>query len=118
VLAITLAAAERIQVGEEQESGDCLRSPVSSVGALTYKFDGTHLLIGHEGALVPLKQQLRSAQGKELEDLRARLDASEALARHREAGARAAADTRAVLESELEKVRAALEHSRRAQMHS
>ena len=89
------------------------------------KFDGAHLFAGHEGALVPAKkQQPRSAQRKELEELQAQLDAS----RQREAeleDARAAAeaelddvhrisaDARAALESELEQKHAALEEERK-----
>ena len=47
-------------------------------GALAHKFDGVHLFAGHEGAPVPTKEQPRSAQLKESEDLQARLDTSEA----------------------------------------
>ena len=130
MLAASLAAAERTQAGDEDhDNGDVdgLLSPVSSVsgGTLAPKFDGAHLFAGHEGALVPAKkQQPRSAQRKELEELQARLDAS----RQREAeleDARAAAeaelddvhrisaDARAALESELEKEHAALEEERK-----
>jgi NADH dehydrogenase [ubiquinone] 1 alpha subcomplex assembly factor 7 len=102
----------------------CLAQYPVSPGALAHKFDGAHLFAGHEGALVPAKQQPRSAQRKELEDLQARLDAS----RQREAeledaraaaeaeledARRTAADARAVLESELEQEHAALEEERK-----
>ena len=53
-------------------------------GALAQIFDGIHLFAGHEGAPVPAKQQPRSEQRKELDDLRARLDTSEARTRQRE----------------------------------
>jgi hypothetical protein len=123
-----LEVAERTQAGEEHDHGDGTLSPVSSSsGALTHKFDGAHLFAGHEGAMFPAKQQPRGAQRKELEELQARLDASEALARQREAeledaraaaeaeleDARTADDARAALESELELEHAALEEERK-----
>ncbi|KAH8988708.1 hypothetical protein EDB86DRAFT_2945634 [Lactarius hatsudake] len=89
-------------------------SSVSGAGALAPKFDGAHLFAGNAGAV-------------ELEELEARLDASEARAREREAeleDARAAveaeleaaaadlADARAAAESELVQEQAALEQER------
>ena len=47
-------------------------------GALAHKIDRVRLFTGHEGAPVPTKEQPRSAQLKEREDLQARLDTSEA----------------------------------------
>ncbi|KAH9009841.1 Up-regulated during septation-domain-containing protein [Lactarius deliciosus] len=107
VLAMALAAAERTQTGEERDDGDGPLSPMSSVsgaGALAPKFDGAHLFAGNAGAVVPGKQQSRGAQRKELEELEARLDASEARARQREAELE---DARAAIEAELEDARAA-----------
>ncbi|KAI9431299.1 Up-regulated during septation-domain-containing protein [Lactarius indigo] len=107
VLAMALAAAERTQAGEEHDEGEGPLSPMSSVsgaGTLAPKFDGAHLFAGHEGAVVPEKLQLRAAQRKELEELEARLDASEARARQREAELE---DARAAIEAELEDARAA-----------
>ena len=74
---MALAAAERAQADEEHENGSGPLSPTSSVGspALAPKFDGAHLNAGHAGAVVPFK---RGAQRKELEELQARLDTSEA----------------------------------------
>ncbi|KAH9055308.1 Up-regulated during septation-domain-containing protein [Lactarius vividus] len=107
VLAMALAAAERAQAAEEHDDGDGPLSPMSSVsgaGALAPKFDGAHLFAGNAGAVVPGKQQPHGAQRKELEELEARLDASEARARQREAELE---DARAAIEAELEDVRAA-----------
>ena len=103
VLAMALAAAERAQADEEHENGSGPLSPTSSVGspALAPKFDGAHLFAGHAGAVVPFK---RGAQRKELEELQARLDASETRARRREAELE---DARAAAEAELEDARAA-----------
>lgn len=135
VLATALAAAERTQAGEGHDGdGEDLLRPMSGMGdagALAPKFDGAHLFAGHEGALVPARQQPRDAQRRELEELQARLDASEARAQEREAeledaqaeleDARAAAsaaatadlaDTRAAVESELAQEHAALEQER------
>ncbi|KAH9022188.1 Up-regulated during septation-domain-containing protein [Lactarius hengduanensis] len=105
VLAMALAAAERTQAGEEHDDGEGPLSPMSSVsgaGALAPKFDGAHLFAGNAGAVVPGKT--RGAQRKELEELEARLDASEARARQREAELE---DARAAVEAELEDARAA-----------
>ncbi|KAF8267438.1 Up-regulated during septation-domain-containing protein, partial [Lactarius quietus] len=132
VLAAALAAAERTQAGEEQQDNvvDGPLSPASTgsgAGALAQKFDGAHLFAGHEGAVVPAKQQPRGAQRKGLEELQARLDASEARTREREAeledalaaaeaeleDARSAADRRAALEFDLEQEHAALERERK-----
>ena len=131
ILATALEAAERTQADEEQDNNiDGPLSPVSTgsgAGALAQKFDGAHLFAGHEGAVMPARLQARGAQRKELEDLQARLDASEDRARRREAeledaraaaeaeleDARAAADARAALESELEQEHAALEQERK-----
>ena len=127
VLASALEAAERTQAGDDQDTviEDPL-SPISSMsggGALAPKFDGAHLFAGHEGAVVPSRQQPRSAQRKELEELQARLDASEARARRREdelaaaeaelEDSRTAADARAALESKLELEHASLEQERK-----
>jgi chromosome segregation ATPase len=127
VLATVLEAAERSQAGDEQDTViDDPLSPVSSMsggGALAPKFDGAHLFAGHEGAVVPARQQPRSAQRKEVEELQARLDASEARAQRREAelaeaeaeleDSRTAADARAALESKLELEHASLEQERK-----
>ncbi len=66
--------------------------------------DGAHLFAGHEGPVVPATQQPRGARRKDLVDLRARLDASEARARKREAEPER---TRATVEADLEDVRSA-----------
>ena len=103
---MALAAAERTQTGEEPDDSEGLLSPMSSAsgaGALAPKFDGAHLFAGHEGAVVPARQQARGAR-KGLEDLQSRLDASEARARLREAELE---DARAAAEAELEDTRAA-----------
>jgi hypothetical protein len=131
---MALAAAERTQADEEHDNGEGPLSPTSSAGSpgvLTHKFDGAHLFAGHEGAVVPSK---RGAQRKDLEELQARLDASEARTRQREveledarataeaefqegrAAAAAAADladARAAAESELKQEHVALERERR-----
>lgn len=107
------------QADEEHDDGGGQLSPISSARALAPKFDGAHLDAGHKGAVAPAKQQPRGAQRKGLEDLQARLDASEARARERGAmfeDARAAAadfaDARAAVESELVQEHAALDQER------
>ena len=71
-------------------------------GALAHIFDGIYLFAGHEGGLVPAKQQPRSAQREELEDLRARLDTFEARTRQREGKLE---NVRAEVEAEREDAR-------------
>ena len=90
------------------DDGDDLLS--SGLRALAHKFDGihlfdgVHLFVSHEGAPVPTKQQPRGPQRKELDDLQARPDTSEAHTRQRE---RKLEDIRTAAEAEHEYARPA-----------
>ncbi len=67
-----MAATKRTQVGDEHDDGEGTLSLISnggSAGVPVPKFSGAHLFTGHEGTVVPAKQQLCSAQRKEPEEL-------------------------------------------------
>ena len=77
----------RSQYPRRRKNLTWLKSPSLSPGvsgALGHKFDGVHMFAGHEATPVSTMQQLHSSQRKELEDLRAQLDTSEAHTRQRE----------------------------------
>ena len=62
------------------DHGDDLLSSIFSIsGALAHKFDS--LFAGHQGTPVTTKQQPHSAQHTDLDNLKVRLDTSEALTR-------------------------------------
>ena len=108
VLGVALAETERAQAQERAVANDAngLPSPLASPA---HRFDGAHLFVGHEDAVVPTYSrsaapQSAGASQKELEELEARLAAAEKLAREQEAELES---TQMTASAELEDVRAA-----------